>query len=67
MKKIVLPILSLFFIYKSNSQKNSIEFYTSKAPFAMPKIEQPKFANKTYKIKNYGAIDDGKTIFTKAI
>jgi len=66
MKKIVLPILSLFFIYKSNAQKNSIEFYTNKAPFVMPKIEQPKFANKTYNIKDYGAIADGKTLCTKA-
>ena len=66
MKKIVLPILSLFFIYKSSSQKNSIDFYTSKAPFAMPKVEQPKFSSKLYNIKDYGAIADGKTLNTKA-
>ena len=67
MKKNILPLLCLLIlIHKSNSQKNSIEYYTSKAPFAMPKVELPKFANKTYNIKNYGAIADGKTLCTKA-
>ncbi len=32
----------------------------------MPNINQPKFANKTYNIKDYGAIADGKTLCTKA-
>ncbi len=66
MKQIALPILGLFFCSMSFAQKNSIEFYTSKAPFKMPKVEQPTFANKTFNIKNYGAVADAKTLNTQA-
>ena len=58
--------MCLLLITKIFAQKNSIEFYTKNAPFAMPKVEQPKFANKTFNIKDYGGMADGKTLNTKA-
>jgi len=66
MKKNILYILFLVVVSNSYSQKNSIAYYTNHAPFAMPIVAQPKFANKTYNINDYGAIADGKTINTKA-
>lgn len=70
MKKIV----SLLFLFTSTScfsQKQSIDYYVSHAPFSMPKVEVPKFQNKHYDIKNYGAINNGiflnTTVINKAI
>ncbi|MFY7965432.1 MAG: glycoside hydrolase family 28 protein [Chitinophagaceae bacterium] len=66
MKRKILSLLSLLIAIISFSQKNSIEYYTKQAPFAMPKVEQPKFSNKTFNIKDFGAIPDGKTLNTQA-
>ena len=66
MKKIASSVLCLLFAATSFTQKNSIEFYTKKAPFAMPKMEQPKFQNKTFNVKDYGGMGDGKALNTKA-
>jgi DNA sulfur modification protein DndE len=66
MKKIVLPLISFFVMLNSIAQKNNIDFYVNKSPFAMPKVVQPKFASKIYNIKDYGAVADGKTLCTKA-
>jgi len=65
MLKIALPILVLFFA-TTLSAKKSIAYYVSKAPFTMPKVQQPVFASKTFDVKNFGAVADGKTLNTKA-
>lgn len=38
-----------------------------KCPFKMPAVNQPVFQNKTFNIRDYGAVGDGKTSNTKAI
>lgn len=44
-----------------------IAYFTSKCPFTMPSLKIPTFNNSTYNIKDFGAIDDGKTINTLSI
>ena len=37
-----------------------------KTPFAMPQLEAPSFPNRTFDIRNYGAVGDGRTLNTAA-
>jgi len=49
------------------AQNKTIAQYTAEAPFKMPTVPLPSFANKTFNITDYGAIADGKTLNTEAI
>lgn len=42
-------------------------WYINNAPFKMGTIAEPKFADRTFNIKDYGAIGDGQTVNTQAI
>jgi polygalacturonase len=42
-------------------------WYINNAPFKMGTISEPKFADKTFNILNYGAVSDGQTVNTVAI
>jgi len=66
MKIISSQLLTIIISFSIYAQKNSIDFYINKAPFAMPKVIVPTFANKTCNIKDYGGVSDGKTLNTKA-
>ena len=71
MKKITILLLVFIISFNTDAQKNSIDFYIKNAPFAMPKVIVPTFANKIYHLADYGGVADGKTInttvFTAAI
>ncbi|HMO60865.1 MAG TPA: glycoside hydrolase family 28 protein [Ferruginibacter sp.] len=48
------------------AQEKNISYYRAKAPFAMPDVALPNFADKTFSIKDFGGVNDGKTLNTQA-
>jgi len=46
--------------------KDEIKNYTSNLPFEMPSIQLPEFPDKTFNVKDYGAIGDGHFMNTAA-
>ena len=46
--------------------KDEVEKYTSNLPFKMPEIKLPQFPDRTFDIKDYGAVGDGATMNTDA-
>lgn len=46
---------------------HDMDYYIAHAPFKMPAVTEPKFANKIFNIKDYGAVGDGQTLNTAAI
>ncbi len=61
-------LISFLFLFlgKSYSQEKNIDYYIQHAPFKMPNIVVPVFAEKHYSIKDYAAVSDGKTLNTEA-
>lgn len=65
---------ALFFIcllilssgYAQESGDKDLQHYLNSAPFRMPAITVPKFADKSFNIKDYGAVGDGQTLNTAA-
>lgn len=49
------------------SQQRDMEYYIKNAPFKMGTIAAPQFANRTFNIKDFGAVGDGQTLNTQAI
>jgi len=48
------------------AQTKDIAYYISNAPFKMPGVPVPHFADKKFSITDYGAVNDGKTLNTTA-
>jgi polygalacturonase len=46
---------------------HDMAYYINNAPFKMGTIAEPKFADRTFNIKDYGAVSDGQTLNTQAI
>lgn len=68
MKKAVLLsafLLSLLPVFAQNAAKD-LPYYLKSAPFKMPDIALPVFADKTFNIKDFGAVGDGQTLNTAA-
>lgn len=68
--KSVLSILlfcsSFFFPEQNTAQEKNMDYYMQHAPFSMPKIVIPVFAEKRYLITDYAAVNDAKTLNTTA-
>ena len=63
----ILLISSTFFCSKQSiAQEKSMNYYIEHAPFNMPKIIVPFFADKKFSITEYGAVNDAKTLNTAA-
>jgi len=57
----------LFSCFNSiTAQLKNSDWYISQAPFNMPPVTVPSFADKCFSIKDYGAIGDGQTLNTQA-
>jgi DNA sulfur modification protein DndE len=57
----------LFFCFNSTSaQIKNIAWYIANAPFKMPEVTVPSFADTTFLITDYGAVGDGQTLNTTA-
>lgn len=48
------------------AQVKDLAYYYSQLPFKMAVVAEPSFPDKTFNIKDYGAVADGKTLNTKA-
>jgi polygalacturonase len=65
-------ILVLFLVLQETSivhaqkQEKDIDYYISQAPFEMPVVVEPEFADPTFVITSYGAGGDGQTLNTEA-
>ena len=60
-------VLSIISVTVSAQEKNSgFAFLFKNLPFKMKSFTPPVFLNKSYNIKNYGAVGDGLTLNTKA-
>lgn len=66
-----LIIVTLFAVYPQDTNdvlsKAPTEIQPIKAPFKMPTLERPKFPDKVFNIKDYGAVEGGKVKNTEAI
>lgn len=66
MKKLLI-VLFLFVSAKLlYAQEKDLNYYLSNAPFKVPVVTIPEFPAKSFSIKDYGAISDGKTLNTSA-
>jgi len=50
----------------SQEIRDEVKWYTSNLPFEMPAIRLPSFPNKTFDVRDYGAIGDAHTMNTAA-
>ncbi len=66
-KTIITALLLLSGISVFAQQQHDMAWYVANAPFKMGTIAEPKFADRTFNIKDYGAIGDGQTVNTQAI
>ncbi len=60
---------SLFFFScfnTANAQVKNSDWYIAHAPFKMPQVIVPSFADKSFSIVDYGAVGDGHTLNTEA-
>lgn len=65
----ILGVSQCFLVFSQNTKeiKQEIDAYSAKAPFKMPKIVVPEFPDRTFNIKDYGAVSDGQSLCTNAI
>ena len=58
-------------VFAQSSQEKDLKYYLKSAPFKMPDVAVPLFPDKSFNVKEYGAVGDGHTLntqaFTKAI
>ncbi|OCX51451.1 hypothetical protein BEL04_15605 [Mucilaginibacter sp. PPCGB 2223] len=66
-KPILSALLMLAGLTVAAQQQHDMAWYVANAPFKMGTIAEPKFADRTFNIKDYGAVGDGHTLATQAI
>lgn len=71
MRNHVLFFIALAVSISVAAQNKNEQYYLQNAPFKMPVVEKPTFPDKTFSIKDFGAVGDGQILntaaFTKAI
>jgi polygalacturonase len=58
--------IAIAFSISAAAQTKNEQYYLQNAPFKMPTVVEPTFPNKTFSIKDYGAVGDGQTLNTNA-
>lgn len=66
MNKFIAALILLFTVNFASAQSHDIAYYTKNAPFKMPDVLEPVIPNKTFSIKDFGGVSDGKTLNTQA-
>ena len=64
--KVFSIILLQFLVISTYAQQKDLAWYTANAPFKMPVVTVPVFADKTFSIKDFGGVGDGQTLNTEA-
>lgn len=76
MSALLALVASLAFVSVASAQENSqlstlvrdeVKKYTTNLPFEMPAIRLPDFPDKSFDVRDYGAIGDGRSMNTAAI
>jgi DNA sulfur modification protein DndE len=62
----IILFIALVFAFTSEAQTKNEQYYISKAPFKMPAVVEPHFPQRSFSIRDYGAIGDGQTLNTAA-
>src|SRR4051812_38905075 len=65
MRKFFFLLACIGAFVQTNAQK-TLNDYIKSAPFAMPQVTVPTFAQKDFKITDFGAVGDGHTLNTDA-
>jgi polygalacturonase len=63
--RILIALVMMLSLSVSAQIKNE-QYYLNAAPFKMPGITEPRFPDKPFSIKDYGAVGDGQTMNTEA-
>lgn len=66
MNRILISILALAGNLATIAQTKNEQYYLQNAPFKMPVVAEPTFPEKTFSIKDFGAVGDGHTVNTAA-
>jgi DNA sulfur modification protein DndE len=65
LKKIsILSITIVVLIGRMQAQEKNEQYYIANAPFKMPSVVEPKFPDRNFSIKDYGAVGDGQVLNT---
>jgi polygalacturonase len=62
----ILFFIAIAISFASIAQTKNEQYYLQAAPFKMPVVAEPTFPDKTFSIKDHGAVGDGQTINTNA-
>jgi polygalacturonase len=68
-RSIASALLSCLIMLTTAAQSDSphdLDYYISHAPFTMPAVTLPPFPDHNFKLTDYGALPDGKTLNTEA-
>jgi len=66
LSRLLFTPVFFFFVLNAFAQEKDANFYVTHAPFKMAPVPLPQFPQKTFSIKDYGAIGDGQTLNTSA-
>jgi polygalacturonase len=62
----VVLVLASFVSLSVHAQIKNEQYYLQNAPFKMPAVAEPSFADRTFSIRDFGAVSDGQTLNTVA-
>jgi len=62
----VLFFIAIVLSISISAQTKNEQYYLQSAPFKMPAVAEPTFPDKTFSIKDFGAVGDGEAINTVA-
>lgn len=65
-KTVSLFFFSLIIALSAGAQTKDLAWYTANAPFKMPTVKLPVFADTCFSIKDFGGVNDGQTLNTVA-
>jgi polygalacturonase len=62
----ILFLFAVICCVSVHAQSKNEQYYLQNAPFKMPAVAEPAFADRTFSIRDFGAVSDGQTLNTVA-